>query len=310
MTLSDSHNSSSTWSEQVWLLGLPKLADFVSNVRRRTEGGPQADEGELIRLWRAAASRYRDLEALEENIADTVEIRELTAAMQPLADRVVDDPHFRKVYASLPCAFGLVELDKLIVYQQDVMIDHVARVRERLGANPTDEALFKLCLPFDHAVPEVRIGESAGRFIFHSPSTDLRFLGAELLRPDQLRDFVPNGPAAGVIALVVGFGSNYLNVVRVGKRLVLNNGYHRAYALRALGFTHAPCVIQAVSHLDELGFAGSSLIDANAELNFGAPRSPMLRDFFDAELAHHVRTPRMRRQIQVSYNASRLNVPE
>jgi hypothetical protein len=304
------HELSAPWSDEVWLLGAPTLDAYVAFVKRRTEGGHRANEGELIRQWQAAAARYRKLQVDEKGLAETVEMLELPEAMRPLADRVLADPHFCKVFDSLPCALGLVELDKLVVYQPDITADHVERIREQLGPERSAEALFRICLPFDRALPEVRVGQTAGLYVFHSPSTDLRFLGAELLDPAQLRDFVADGPAVGVIALIVGFGSNYLNVVRFANRLVLNNGYHRAYALRALGITHAPCAIQAVTRSDEMGFAGSSEIEAHWQLYFESSRPPLLKDFFDPELARHFRTPRMRRQVQVKFSYTTLTVPE
>ena len=79
----------------------------------------------------------------------------------------------------------------------------------------------------------------------------------------------------------VGYGVRHLNVVRLGKRMVLNNGYHRAYALRAAGITHVPCMVQAIAHPEELAFAGgSSLIDNFDEL-FSSARPPLFKDFFD-----------------------------
>ena len=57
---------------------------------------------------------------------------------------------------------------------------------------------------------------------------------------------------AGVIALVVGFGANYLHVLATHDRLVLNNGHHRACALYAQGVREVPCVVQTIVHPDEL----------------------------------------------------------
>jgi hypothetical protein len=308
--MTDTHESTQESSEEIWLLGVPKLDEFVSYVKRRTEGGRQVDEGALIDRWRAAAKRYDELQGSEKGIAETAEIRNLTAAMQPMVEQVLADPHFKKVFSPLPIAFGLVELDKLIVYQRDITIDHLDRVRERLGAARSDEALFRTCLPFDHPRPDYRVGQSGGKFVFHSASMDLRFLGAQLLDPQQLTDFVPNGPAVGIVALIVGFGSNYLNAVRFRGRMVLNNGYHRAYALRSMGITHAPCVIQAASHEEEIAFAGSSKIDAQASLYFETARPPLLKDFFDPALTQVFRTPRVRRHVQISFDTVTLTIPE
>ena len=83
-----------------------------------------------------------------------------------------------------------------------------------------------------------------------------------VLAPDQVTGYRPFGPVAGVVGLVVGFGSGYLNVIACEGRLVLNNGYHRAYALRELGVTHAPAVVQEVQRADEVGAAGGTAVPA------------------------------------------------
>ena len=56
-----------------------------------------------------------------------------------------------------------------------------------------------------------------------------------MLRPEQVTDYQAAGPLAGVVGVAVGYGSNFLNAVALGGRLVLNNGFHRAYALRPSG---------------------------------------------------------------------------
>ena len=62
------------------------------------------------------------------------------------------------------------------------------------------------------------------------------------------------------MGLVVGFSSNYLNVVAAEGRLVLNNGYHRVYALRERGVTHVPCVMQRVTRREELELVGTGAL--------------------------------------------------
>ena len=98
-------------------------------------------------------------------------------------------------------------------------------------------------LSFSAACPSNGHAMGSQRFAFRSSSNDFRYHKATLLRPDQRSGYTSFGPVSGVVGLVVGFGSNLLSVMKVGNRLLLLNGYHRACALRALGVTHAPCVI-------------------------------------------------------------------
>ena len=72
-----------------------------------------------------------------------------------------------------------------------------------------------------------------------------------LLNPAQILGHQAFGPVARVLGLPVGYGSNFLNIIEAEGRLLLHNGYHRAYALREAGLTHAACIVQSVSRRDE-----------------------------------------------------------
>jgi hypothetical protein len=108
---------------------------------------------------------------------------------------------------------------------------------------------------------------------------------------------------------VIGYSSNYLNVVAAERRLVLNNGYHRAYALRDLGIKQAPCVIQKVTRGEELEVVGTGALRRTPELYLQAPRPPLLRDFFEPAFRLLVRLAPKARQVRVTYTIEELNAP-
>ena len=294
------------WVEEVHLLGVPTLADYVHRAQQASEA---AAKDVAIDAWRRAAERYALLEKSESGVADSPPIAELPSAVASLRDRLIADPHFERTFAESPIAFGMVELDTLVAYQHHVSRDHATRLSALFGTSPSDEAIFELCLPLTHTAPDVQVSVSGRKFIFQSAADDFRAHSPTLLETAALRAVTSGGPVAAGVGLTVGFGSSYLNVVRWANRLVLNNGYHRAYALRAMGITHVPCVIQAVLHADELAFAGeSALIDDYADW-FSAPRPPLFKDFFDPLLSTVLKRPRTRQQIQVSFTVETLRVP-
>ena len=88
---------------------------------------------------------------------------------------------------------------------------------------------------------------------------------------------------SAIVGLPVGFGSNFFTAIRHEDRVLLHNGYHRAYAMRALGITHAPCIIQTVTRRDELEVAAKEQVADNPGFYFGTARPPLLKDFFDPE---------------------------
>src|SRR5439155_25311177 len=140
-------------------------------------------------------------------------------------------------------------------------------------------------------------------------STDLRFLESVLLQFDKISGHKPQGPVAGVIALLVGFGSNFLNVIHVENRLVMNNGSHRAYALRDIGITHVPCAIQRVSRRDELRVIGNVELQNNPDNYLKDARPPLLRDYFDPALKKIFKVPRRLRQVKIAFGIEQIDVP-
>jgi len=87
--------------------------------------------------------------------------------------------------------------------------------------------------------------------------------------------------------------------IRSGTRILLQNGYHRAYALRSLGFSHAYCIVEDVTRKDELKLTADGDVAADPEFYFASKRPPILRDFFDPRLAKTLSTLPMETQIEV-----------
>lgn len=297
--------------DEIHLLGVPPLAGYVDHVARRTIAGDRNDEAVLIDQWRAAAAHYQRLEQSEAGEADRVQIEPIPASMSARIDALVAEPGFSEGFGELPIAFGMVELDRLVVYQQHVSLSHAARFDAVLTeASSAEQAVFGICLPEPAHLPPIRFSKSGrGRFVFQSDVSDLRSFGARFLAAGSHSVMTPNGPAPAGIAIPVGFGVRHLNVVRLGQRMVLNNGYHRAYALRAAGITHAPCIVQAIAHPEELAFAGGSSLIANYDELFKSPRPPLFKDFFNPELTVHLRLPATRKQVQVTITIETLRVP-
>ena len=71
------------------------------------------------------------------------------------------------------------------------------------------------------------------------------------------------------MGVAVGFGSNFMSAIYAENRLILHNGSHRAYTLRALGHTHAPCVIQHVYSREELNVIASTAVADRPDVFLG-----------------------------------------
>jgi hypothetical protein len=210
----------------------------------------------------------------------------------------------------LPIDVGMVELDRLVVYQKQINLEYIKKIKNRMGSAPSEDAMFQLCLPLDHPQPEVRkMRTHQNAYTFISQSNDLRFLEPVILESTQIIGHQSGGPIAGVLGLVVGFSVNYFSVLHVENRLILLNGSHRAFALRELGITHAPCLIITLSRREELNPLNIPDLQNKPDLYLKAPRPPLLKDYFDPMLRKLVKVPRKLRHVTVSFGVQPTDVP-
>lgn len=272
-----------TVHQNLYLIGRPRLKDFTRYVRSHAVSPPP--EGELADAWQTAHEVVRRLETEEAGAADDPPFGKLGPEYEPLLIEFLQDPLVRNGFNTVPTEVAMVELDRLVVYQKHIDLTFAAELARRLGPTPSDEAIFRFCLLHDHNQPPATWSRvHKDRFVFVSPSNDLRYLGFMPLEPRHIKDYPPPGNFVGVVGVAVGFGSNFMNAVYAERRLVLNNGSHRAYTLRKLGITHIPCIVQHVSSRAELELVGPSQVRRNPDVFLKGSRPAMLKDYFNPQL--------------------------
>ncbi len=298
-------------SETAWLLGQPSLGSYLHFVREQTIGGRNLKRSDLVDGWRKANDYYYELEQDEAGIADTVDIRDIAPAARHVVDEITSSARFQRAFDAVPTHLAMVELDRMIVSQQHIDITHSARQQARLGTGADEATLLRFCQGLDREDAPVkvqRIGRS--RFMFSSESSDFRFHEAMVLQPDVLQGISALRDGSTVLGLQVGYSSNFLNVIRSENRVALFNGHHRAYMLRALGYTHAPCVVQTVTRRDELNLiASGDLVESPAHY-FKAARPPLLKDFFDSRIRKTFYLPRILRTVELSFEVREFEVAD
>jgi hypothetical protein len=284
----------------LYLLGRPTLKQVLRFVKANAVERPST--ASLIGRWNRARDLIKELEQTEAGIADAPPIQQLGPEYQEVLIEFLKDPLVKHGFNTVPTEVALIPLDRLVVYQRHIDLGFVAGLQRQLP--PTLGALdtFRACLPVGQPRPPAEWCElDRGRFAFRSPSNDLRFLGAMQLDTENLKDYPPPGAVVGIVGLAVGFGSNFLNAIYAEGRLILANGSHRAYALRSLGVTHVPCVVQHVSSRDELELVASNAVRRDPDLFLKAPRPSMLKDYFHPELQLTLQTHRRTRQVTVTF---------
>lgn len=297
-----------TVRKNLYLIGRPTLKSFVRYVRSHAAKPP--GEGTLAEEWQAANEIVRVLEKEEAGIADNPPIGKMGPKYEPLLIEFLKDPLVRHNFNTVPTEVAFIELDNLVVYQKHIDLSFVRQLESKLGPSPSEEEIFRTCLPYDHPQPPVKWTRVHGdQVVFVSPSNDLRFLGAMKLKSKHIKDYPPPGSIVGVVGIAVGFGSNFLNAVCVENRLILNNGSHRAYTLRKMGYTRVPCIIQHVSSRDELDLVGPSEVRHDPDRFLKHPRPPMLRDYFNPKLLKVMAGHRRMHQVTVRFQVEESYYP-
>lgn len=296
--------------ESLYLLGRPRLKQFLRFVRDNAIEPPAEDA--LVGEWQAAKDRIAALEQAEAGCADNPVITKIAAnsKYEPLLIEFLKDPLVQNGFNTVPTEVAFVELDGLVVYQKHIDLTFVRQLQNRLGARPSAADVFRTCLPYDHPQPPAkwsRLDDES--YIFVSPSNDLRFLGAMPLKRGHIEGYPHPGELVGVVGLAVGFGSNFLNAIYCENRLILNNGSHRAYALREMGFTHVPCIVQHPATREELEMVASSEVRRDPDLYLRRPRPSMLKDYFNPKLRRVMPAHRQLRQVKVRFSVSEYFVP-
>lgn len=286
----------------VLLVGHAPAAEFLALVSPETLASHGGDGGAVMELWRTANAHVLSLAETEAGYADAIELGELPAELAPLAAGALADPVMLRDYGTARVSIAWVELDRLVVHQSHINLAYADELRAELGDDPSPARVFEFALPYakrrDPPVAVERSGDAA--WLFTSPSNDFRILDATLLDPSQVTGLDAVGVPSHIVALSVGYGSNYLSALSVEGRLVLYNGSHRAYALRAAGHTHAPCLVQP---------AGEDHPLAVQEALLTAARPPLFKDYFDENLRLIVNASALVRQVRVAFDLDVSDLP-
>jgi len=294
----------------VFLLGRPPISDLLGFIRNFGIEGQDADQGALTAEWRKANDHVRVLEKEEEGLADKVKASPLPSDLLQLAQRVLNDGMFQRAFRFVPSEIAMVPLDRLVVFQKSINLAFVDSLKATLPQKPLPADAMRLAFGLDRPDPPVQMMQNAQNvFTLVSPSNDFRLLEPISIRPETVPNLPTTGRPTALIGLIVGFGSNYLNAMSVDGRLVLNNGSHRAYALRELGFERAPCLVQNVSRQEELELVAAGDFLQNPDRYLKTKRPPLLKDYFDDKLRKIIEVRRKNRLVRLQFGVDQSDVP-
>lgn len=182
---------------------------------------------------------------------------------------------------------AMVDLTQVIAFQPVV---HTDTVLERIAkVDITDiGAVAEFTLPTTH-VAQIAAQQPHGQnvLVFTSPSPNLRVIGT-FHGPVPQASGMPGG------GFVVAEVASFVQVIRVGDRYILHDGYHRAFGLISRGVTAVPAFVRTFEHLN--GLVPNGMLPTEAWMG---DRPPMLTDYHDDVVAGAISLPASQKVILV-----------
>jgi len=259
-----------------------------------------------ITSWQEARASLERIQGQEAGFANNIgsfpiEQNEKLVALQ-------NNPLFQRTFSNMPSSVGLVDIDTLVATQRHVYLNYVNEVEQQIPDTPSIDDLIDFCLPIDPSPPEPKVTQTGqDAWIFSSPSPDFRFLGGHLkerLTPEDIQLTQVSGFPVKAITLFVGYGGSPINVYHANNRLVLNNGFHRVYALRRKGITRIPVVIQQVAN-PAIEFP-PQLLGLSRDYLLNNPRPIMVKDFFTEGLTREFNRKKMITTVQIGAQSGKV----
>ena len=290
--------------------GVATQAEVNGIIRTECVDEDVAQIDGILSEWRAARSHFLGIVKSESGIAETIKVTDIDKEYRPLLDAIASDYLFQRSFSNLQTEFKLVEIDKLVAAQRTVNLGYVEQLKSALPKEPKMQDLVKFCLAPKQALPQpnaMPLGQNA--FSYSSPISDFRFLGGfpKTLTDDDIKAALSGGVPVAALVLLVGYGSTTCNAFHVRRRLILNNGFHRMYALRELGIRHAPLLIQKVES-EELEFP-PMVAGLPKDYLLDDPRPVLIKDFFDKKLVRVIHKKPRLKNVQIQWNVGQTFVP-
>lgn len=295
---------------QRYLLAFATQAEVLHHVRTQALEEEKHRLPDILRIWSELQSRVTNLIQTEIGLADAMVVEDMPDEYRSELETIAADPLFQKTFSNLPTGFAIVQIDKLVAPQRTVNLDYVDRLTAKLPKSPTMRELLDFCVSHKREMDPIQHLEIApNTHVFSSPNSDIRFLGAFVknLTDEDLKYAVSGGlPAAAIIAFI-GYGGAPLNAFLAGKRVVLNNGFHRVYALRSLGVARIPIVIQQIRNV-QLEFP-QVVAGLPKEYLLNVPRPVLIKDFFEPEFAITLKVRERIKMVTLGIGVNQHDVP-
>jgi hypothetical protein len=265
-----------------YLLAWMNEKDAVSVLLGR-EPRPDDDVTRMRRVWRETRAALKRRAPYRQT---TPALSQLSGKWKKRAAEFQQRPDVIAAFHGMDWTVGMVDLRTAISFQWVVSGHNAAQRAQTIVADDVD-SLFSFCLPAPGEGVNVAgtMDELNHAITFSSRNPNLR-VGLPVMADVQVaRDSGRQPKTEKFLGFPIHFGWPFLMLAEHNGRLILCDGYHRAYGLLRRSIHSVPCVFMRTSDFSETGGARPGLIPY--ETLFG-DRPPMVSDFLDETVAKEV----------------------
>ena len=280
-----------------------RILDIVKN-KCIAEEAENLDE--ILKSWQLAKESLKQIEEQDSGAADNCEISDLTS---PLIEQIKKNPSIRNTFSKYNIDFKMVELDNMIAVQRQVLLNHAEKIAQNIPENPTEDDLIRFCLIPGKEVPISKPERNnAKSWTFSSPNKDFRFLGGFLKKRVTTDDYEltnVGGVPTHALVLFVGYGIDCMNAFSINNRIILTNGFHRAYALRKKGIKKIPLLLKIITNTDSFKDRVKGL---KKEYLLNHQRPVLIKDFFNDDLVRIFKRKPTNTVVNISWDSKKENI--
>ncbi|MGH7259664.1 MAG: hypothetical protein ACREI9_03150 [Nitrospiraceae bacterium] len=251
------------------------------------------DGNDPVELWRHASVKRLGLSPLVHEGMEP-----LPDGLSGICEKIKDRPTYKKYYETVDdYSFALAPIESLLTPQWFVDAEYVDEIMSGLHKDMSlEEQLF-------FAMSEGKLTEpiiTGNQVSFLSPRLDLY--------ADQIPMVREVGQGEFEIFVRAASRPNYVQVAKIGERLLLTNGVHKVSALCRMGLRKVPCVFRTVHNLEAAGLNPKATTLFSDPI-FNSDKPALVKYFWDSELATPLNMRSTYQILQVSVGVGVLRVP-
>ena len=265
-----------------------------------------ASRAELQSAWERANAAYARLPGPERSYLGAGDLRSLVGVEREEIDRVLQRVRLYPPFDSHPVEIVAVRVSKLVSPQLTVSLPRADR-RTSIVSGATDDELFRVSTSPSLTMEPVNrqtllLAPNQGAHLFTSYDEDVR-AHPPIFRDLQLEPRDGDGQVLPSFCLPIGGGIPFIQAHRVRiasgiERVILVNGFHRAFAIARAGYEWLPLVI---CRLEPVEIPPQFLELPSPLIMNPTSNPPVLTDFLDEDIAMRLEYYPVLRVVRVNW---------